>query len=66
MMATELTLKKLLKSEISKLEHSIRSHDETSPVARHFQLDMTFASLRFQGTGVAKSLECQGDSGWGI
>lgn len=35
-------------------------------MARHFQLDMTFASLRFQGTEVLKSLKCQGDSGCSI
>lgn len=53
-------------SSLNYLRCNIRNHDETSPVTRHFQLDMTFASLRFQGTEVLKSLKCQGDSGWSV
>lgn len=54
--------KELWESDLSKSERSIANDDETSPVARHFWLDMTFASLRFLGAEVLKSQKCQGGS----
>lgn len=53
-------------SDLSKSERSIWNDDERSPVARHFWLDMTFASLRFPGAEVLKSQKCQEGSRLGI
>lgn len=63
---SQLFEKELLESELSKSERSIwNDDDETSLVARHFRLDVTFASsffLRFPGTEVLKSQKCHGGS----